>query len=145
MILKTVLGKLELECFFLQWHVPWLLFEFFVLMKSIIHYQQVGFSQSAEESVTGRDAWAALDPYDPFRVVFMQHTSCSQLCLTSGSDFQPHLQMFHVNTWQILWETLGSGLVPCAFLSTVCLWKMNLFDRCAQYGSVVSGEAWFFF
>lgn len=131
--------------FFLQWHVPWLLFEFFVLMKSIIHYQQVGFSQSAEESVTGRDAWAALDPYDPFRVVFMQHTSCSQLCLTSGSDFQPHLQMFHVNTWQILWETLGSGLVPCAFLSTVCLWKMNLFDRCARYGSVVSGEAWLIF
>lgn len=84
--------------FFLQWHVPWLLFEFFVLMKSIIHYQHVGFSQSAEESVTGRDAWAALDPYDPFRVVFMQHTSFSQLCLTSGSYFQPHLQMFHVNT-----------------------------------------------
>lgn len=57
--------------FFLWWHIPWLLFEFVGLIKSIICYQQVGFSQSAEKPVTGRDAWAALDPYDPFRVVFV--------------------------------------------------------------------------
>lgn len=51
--------------------------------------------------------------------------------------------MFRINTWQILWETLGSDLVPSAFFSTVYCWKMNLFDRHAWHGSVVTVEAWF--
>lgn len=69
--LETILGNLELECFFLWWRVPWLLFEFVGLIESTVCYQLAGLSQSAEKPGTGRDAWAALDPYDLFRVVFV--------------------------------------------------------------------------